>query len=165
MFQSSDLILHSNTSILTQSSGVLHPHRMPTPLTDDQIKILPMWEPESRIADDTTIRGIIDNMLNLLAEPGRWDRVEKDGLLFVHDTGILMQFTRHANDHPFQGGKISQFVAFWLDDMLPFRIRMERGDGRFDNSTVGETFLRDYAREETRETIERIGVIAALCRE
>lgn len=136
---------------------------MTTLLTDEQFGELPVWEPEAKTEDVQMVRGIIENLAKMLDDPSRWTRVEKIGLLFVHDTGVYMQLHRHPKDH-FNGGKLSTHAAFWLEGMLPFRVGLQREPARF-NMGAADIFLLNYSREETRETIERIGVLAALCRE
>lgn len=138
---------------------------MPTLLTDAELKPIPLWDPQRNDPEATKINDMVSNIVAMFDEPARWDRRQDDELVFVHDTGVVAQMTRYPPDDKFKANQISVFVVLWMDGMLPFRIRCEGdidpGGPRANNAA---RFVKAYMREETRATIERIAVIAALCK-
>ncbi len=146
---------------------------MPTLLTIEQMHLVPTWEPETdaRRRSDRPIFDMVTNVLSLFEDISRWDRHEDNELLFVHDTGVICQMRRNPPDDKFKPNEVSIFVVFWMEGMRPFRLRAEDYSvSRTSSSMPGASnnlaakFVKNYMREETRETIEKIAVVAALCR-
>lgn len=140
-----------------------HLYQMPTLLTDQELHATPLWEPHRLDPEADKISEMLSSIVTMFDEPCRWNRHRDDSLVFIHDTGVVAQMTRYTPDDKFKANQISVFVVLWIEDMLPFRIRCER-DETGPMSNLADRFIKAYMREETRATIERIAVIATLCK-
>lgn len=115
------------------------------------------YDPKNRRAHRPNL-SIIKNIALMLDDAERWDREVEDQLVLRHDTGVLIQLKRLPPDDNFKPNAISQNILVWMEGMPPFRINVA-----MDAFNPASKLMADILHREARVTIERVGVIAALC--
>lgn len=101
---------------------------------------------------------IIKNISIMLEDSERWDREIEDQLVFRHDTGVLVQLRRLPPDDNFKPNAISQHILVWMEGMPPFQTNVA-----MDAFNPASKLMADILLREARVTIDRVGVLAALC--